>query len=324
MKKSKNTSNSFKNEDILISNSVCWENIPNELKNNGLFCCYKAQRTKEGHYNKTPFIPVNGNPADVSDPSTFRSYQEAKDDFNWEANGYHGVGVLLTNNIGLIDIDDCYLFGDLSPLAKHIIEKMNTYTEISPSGCGIHILFKVKNNFKISTKKYYIKNPNNNLEIYLPDTGRYSTITGQHLVGTPKQIKIRSDEILEVFNEYMRRKSSNFKIKKPQKENPDSKDKIKKMSDKELLRRIRVSKSGEKFIDVYDFGNWRKHFKSQSEADMYLAGLFAFFTGKDTERISQLMLESPLYRQKWNTNKNYLERTIEKAIKNCKINYNPK
>jgi primase-polymerase (primpol)-like protein len=58
---------------------------------------------------------------------------------------------------------------------NYYIDKLNSYTEISPSGTGVHIYTKAK---LPSTGRR-----KNNIEFY--NSGRYFTVTGWHLEGTP-------------------------------------------------------------------------------------------------------------------------------------------
>lgn len=53
-----------------------------------------------------------------------------------------GVGIVLGNGLCGIDLDDVVgEDGIIEPFAQEIIEIMDTYTELSPSGRGLHILF---------------------------------------------------------------------------------------------------------------------------------------------------------------------------------------
>ncbi len=71
-----------------------------------------------------------------------------------------------------IDIDHCIKDGVYSDLAKDVIALFQSYTEISPSGTGVHIICKGQ---LISSGK---KNSQLGLEVY--DTGRYFTVTEKH------------------------------------------------------------------------------------------------------------------------------------------------
>jgi hypothetical protein len=93
-------------------------------------------------------------------------------------------------NFAGIDLDHCRdpITGRIDGWAKLIIQDFNSYTEISPSGTGVKI-------FLIGTLPS--DNPRqgkiHKIEIY--DRGRYFTVTGQHLEGTPKTIEPREERL---------------------------------------------------------------------------------------------------------------------------------
>ena len=92
---------------------------------------------------KIPYNPKTGKKASVTDPSHWCSYLDA---VSCLANGgsYNGVGLVLTRNdpYFICDLDNAK--GDASIIArqKEIAEKFDTYSEISPSGMGLHIVGK--------------------------------------------------------------------------------------------------------------------------------------------------------------------------------------
>ena len=86
---------------------------------------------------------------------TFQSFDEAlasmKDD--------EGLGIGLWGALCGIDIDHCVNDGVISEEAQLIIDKFNSYAELSMSGTGVHILFLVHPNDQLKDRKdtYYIK-----------------------------------------------------------------------------------------------------------------------------------------------------------------------
>ena len=101
-----------------------------------------------------------------------------------------------------IDLDKCITDdGAISPWAQEIIDSTKSYTEISPSGKGLHIITKGK--WGRGSRK-------GGLEVY--DRERYFTMTGRHLDGTPETINNRQAE-LDCFAEriFWRGKKSNHK-----------------------------------------------------------------------------------------------------------------
>lgn len=108
--------------------------IPNELKNHNYWCVWKDK--------KMPYNPKTNMLAKTNDPDTFADFETVCKALN--CGSYIGLGIGIFNSIGAIDIDHCYDNGKLSDMAKDIIDKMGSYTEISPSGTGIRIIFTVK------------------------------------------------------------------------------------------------------------------------------------------------------------------------------------
>ena len=69
-------------------------------------------------------------------------------------------------------------------------------------------------------------------------------------------------------------------------------------------------------------------YDSQSEADMALCNLLAFWTGGDQTRIDELFRQSGLLREKWDEvhyadGSTYGEKTIERAVQNTSAFYDP-
>ena len=71
--------------------------------------------------------------------------------------------------------------GEIKPWARQIIIGLNSYTEVSPSGTGLHIF--VRGHLPDKGQK---RGP---IELY--DRERYFTVTGAHLPETPTTIEER-------------------------------------------------------------------------------------------------------------------------------------
>jgi hypothetical protein len=86
-----------------------------------------------------------------------------------------------------IDLDGCRNreTGEIAEWAMSLIRSLHSYTEISPSQEGVKIWVRAV------LPAGRRKKPG--LEIY--DRGRYFTLTGRHLVGTPRTVESRQDEV---------------------------------------------------------------------------------------------------------------------------------
>lgn len=189
--------------------AVSLKDLPQELKLNALWCCWKL--TDKG---KEPFDLNNGKHAKSNDPSTFVTYpvllNHVYEYLKYDENGKQlgGVGLGVFRGYSAVDIDHCVdEDGNISEMAKDIIDFCQSYTEYSPSKTGIRIIFKT--NVKIDKSVYYINNHNNGLEIYISDnTNKFVSITGNKISGD----RINEINIEPLLNKYM--KKGEFNINK--------------------------------------------------------------------------------------------------------------
>lgn len=87
------------------------------------------------------------------------------------------------------------------------------------------------------------------------------------------------------------------------------------LPDKELLRKAMAAANGEKFSALW-FGD-SSSYSSQSEADLALCDLLAFWTARDAVRMDRLFRQSGLFREKWDSKRGaetYGSWTIDRAI----------
>lgn len=93
------------------------------------------------HKSKCPYDPRTGYPAKARQPETWATFNEAVN-----AAGYDGIGFefMLENGLVGIDLDTVRdpETGWIDPLALEIIDLLDSYTEISPSGYGFHIIVR--------------------------------------------------------------------------------------------------------------------------------------------------------------------------------------
>lgn len=116
---------------------------------------------------------------------------------------YDGIGIAITGDIADIDIDHCIEEGKLSDMAIEIVDKVNTYTEVSHSGTGIRLLGKTFG-FSYDKEKCHINNRKLGLEVYASrDKGKFVTITGNAINELP--IRDITDVLPEILETYMLR-----------------------------------------------------------------------------------------------------------------------
>ena len=139
---------------------------------------------------KVPYCPRTGSKASVTDPSTWASYEDAE----LVRREYDGVGFVFTVDDPYcgIDLDDCVYpeTGEIAKWASGIVEYLDSYTEITPSDTGIHVIARAT--------KPGPQCKRGNIEIY--DSGHYFTFTGWSLGG--RTIENRQDEVNELYHSY--------------------------------------------------------------------------------------------------------------------------
>lgn len=292
-------------------------NIPAYLREHGLFCLWKYETKEDGTTTKVPYNPKSPQyHAQSNDRRTFASLETAAA----RASGFDGLGVGIFDAVAAIDIDHCIKDGKLSAMAEDIVNTMDAYTEKSPSGEGVRILFLAPD-FSYDSEVYYINNQKIGLEVYLPGmTRKYVSITGNTM--RSHEMLDRSDRLPAILDKYMKRPQQIAQPATPRQPGIPTD-----LSDRELIDKAMNAANGRKFSKLWegDISDYQSH----SEADQALCNLLAFWTGKDAARIEALFMQSGLNREEGGKYKNpahyakYLQTTINKAIASCESVYEP-
>jgi len=158
-----------------IALSLRPEAIPESLTSIPRWLLWKYIKKKKPDgtifWTKVPF-QCNNVPASTTDPRTWCSYEDALD--AWMIGEFDGIGITLGADVQGIDLDDCRdpETGELNELAKEVIERVQGYGEVSPSGTGIKIFAKTNLDGSRTKKEAGV-------ELYRE--GRYFTVTGRVL-----------------------------------------------------------------------------------------------------------------------------------------------
>jgi len=288
-----------------------FKNLPNEIKENGYFCVWRYQN-QNGRGSKIPYNPKTGENARSDDRETFCTYAEAV-----RAVGrFDGLGLGLFGEYGAIDIDNCMTIGDAKfKMATEIINIMDSYFELSPSKNGIRILFKTKD-FKYDIEKYYINNQKLGLEVYCANTTKkFVSITG-YSFDEKYEFAYRNDELLKVLDTFMKRPSKNNSV------NSEIININSCLSDEKIIEKASNAVNGLRFKKLFS-GN-TEDYKSQSEADLALCNILAFWTGRNEDQMDRIYRKSGLFRDKWDYkrfNSTYGAITIKKSADSCENTY---
>lgn len=274
-----------------VNQMQLFNNIPDELKAYKQFLCWKLEDRGGKKPAKVPYDVKTGKLAKVNDPSTWTSFEKAREAV--KAGFYSGLGFVLSSDdpFCFIDIDDAK--GDQEILArqKRIVDSINSYTEHSPSMTGLHIIAKGK---VVSGRK------RDAIEIY--SNLRYMTITGN----VYKRLPITDqNEKVNALHREMGKSTVNPKAEIEPDRAPTA-------SDQRILEIATNAKNGDKFDKLFA-GNWEGDYPSQSEADYALMNILVFYSDS-VEQVARLFRQSALGKRKKANRTDHVEDTIRRLI----------
>lgn len=319
---------------------IAFENVPFEMRESNCWLGW-YYKWRNNCWSKVPLqwvvrngklSPVHGNAADSKTWTDFESIQchvALHHDMSVLNNiePFIGPGFVSNqahNGITLVDFDHCRNrdTGKIQPWALEWIRKLDSYSEVSPSGTGIKVWAKGAKPGARCRRKSKPCEWNHesewyrDLEFYADD--RFGTVTGNRLDIVSNRVEERESVLAELYKcmfpeaETERANNRNETDHPPRDFNPSLS-----LADDEIIDRALSAANGDRFRDLWNgtassFGN-----NGRSEADFSLACALAFWCGPDAHRIESLMLQSGLVRSKWHQkrgNKTYLALTIERAI----------
>lgn len=299
-----------------------YKKIPLVLKEKAQWVLYEIiQEVVNGKIKLLKYpIQLSGKFASVNNPKTWGSFADvvkAK-----ETADYDGIGYVLTDKdlyVG-IDFDNCINEeGQLSEEVLRIVERLDSYTEVSPSGTGIHVIVKADLSDYINGSG--MKKDGVICEIYT--SLRFFTMTGEVLLNK-HDINEATEVVKELITEYYPEKLKSQQVSQNVKEYPRLK-----VSKERVLKKMFNSKYGKDIRALYNGkvdGN--KVGKSPSEIDFTLCKHLAFWCRKDKLLMKEILLDSKLNRDKFYRvdlgQKCYLDTTIDAACKKQKKVFNKK
>lgn len=272
--------------------------------------CWRSE-VRNGKTTKVPYSPASGTRARSDDPATWGTLAEAEEAAR--SKGHDGIGFVFTARDPFcgVDLDACVNpeTQEIEPWASEITEGLDSYAEFSPSRTGLHVIVRAQlppgGNRKGSVEMY--------------DRDRFFTVTRCPLPGTLRRIEDRQEQI-EVLHARLFPSEERRTTEEPRDQATNGATTPDGLTDAEVLRRAMSAKSGERFAKLW--AGDRSGYSSDSEADLALCSMLAFWVGPDEERISSLLARSGLAREKWNR-ADYRQRTISHVLVGMTDFYTP-
>lgn len=263
-----------------------FNNIPQELRLLRNWLVWKYETLENGKTTKIPYS-VKGYKASILEPNDWASFEEACA----VAGQYSGIGFVLQKQLGytIIDLDNkpdhpC----TPEQLARHqrIFDAFNTYTELSVSKTGVHIV--VKGTVPAGMHR-------DNVEVYCDQ--RYMAFTGDVIRNVPI---INYQSLLDVMFEEMK-PAKRFELEEVEFH----------LDDREVVEMAMNAANAEKFNQLCR-GEFKDEYPSQSEADFALLSILAFYT-PNNEQVRRIFRMSALgKREKAVRNNTYLDFALSK------------
>jgi putative DNA primase/helicase len=252
-----------------------WENIPQDLKVLPQWVC--------AHSDKIPKNPKTGLNASVTDPFTWSTFEEAV------GAGYPHIGFVFTKNDPFLGIDLDKPANEQERKNHNLIyEKVVSYTELSVSKTGVHII--AKGEIPNAVKR-------NHVEIY--SEKRFFIMTGDHIVGRPATIEDCNDVVNAVVEQAGAGRTAVIEHDEPEKD-----------IDQQVLDKCASYSNGEHFTKLW-IGQWTPRYGSQSEADFALVNMLAFVS-PNNDQVKRLFRLSGLGQRDKAMREDYLDRMIGK------------
>jgi hypothetical protein len=281
-----------------------YSQVPSCLKAMRIWLPFRTSPRPSGGLNKIPY-DRRGYPAKYTDPSTWMSYEEAVQQATKA--GYAGIGIVLSEAMGImgIDFDNCLVNGELKPQIEKWVLDLNTYTELSVSGDGLHAIAFGRLPWKANRKD------SAGVEMYT--TGRYFVVTGRQTTGTPNEVMPAQDAIAaihgQVFgNQPVETVDTTTPYYTEGGEGESASESL--FPDDFVLAAVKRNEVARKYFEG-EIG-----YMSPSGADFALASKLAFFCHGDIAQMRRLFLRSHLVRTKMESRRgasDYLDITLRKA-----------
>lgn len=279
-----------------------------ELKNMPIWVCWR--------YSKGKKIPksAKGGSTGVNEhyKDTWVTFDEANAALKSHPNKFNGLCFRVPKGYFFLDIDNRL---SNSALSSKLIDRFDSYAEMSVSGNGQHIYGKCDisrlpiHDGKLD-KRFYIKNPHADLELYIGGvTNRFAVYTGNAIANKP--LNDCTQAVLDTLHDDMQKPGARIKAQQDLDNIGRTYDDI-----SIIMESLMNAKNGFKFQRLYCDGDISDYNNDDSAADSALCTMIAFRTGNYPEMIDAIFRGSALYRDKWERD-DYRERTISFALDSC-------
>ena len=300
-----------------------YKNLPAELASYPYWCLWRYEQ-RGTNWTKPPFSAHGGNAASDK-PSTFDKLTRVLAVLERKPDKYSGIGIGVFGDLIAVDIDDCISKeGSFNEVAEAVVEELDSYSELSPSHCGLRIIVTCPG-FTYDTARYYV-NRKGVMELYAAGmTKKYVSITGNSFDEPPKPVRAVSHEtLIQILDRFMRRDEkptveTNIAVEAPGEMGEDELA----VEVAEVMDRMRRGSNWDKARALLD---GESPSGDVSADDQALCNIIAFYSQNNPQVIDAIFRQSGRYRDKWCEMRGamtYGEMTVRRAVEDCRQVWSP-
>lgn len=276
------------------------DNVPAEVKACPQWIAWqRVWNEKRNKWDKIPTSCHTGHACDVSAPANWTTFEHAKHIATAMASQGFGAGFVLGYGSGIVGADFDNVFDSKGNIAVPNMHdnagKLDSYTELSQSGLGLHVLMRAEYPHGLRTK---------GVELY--GVGRFFAMTG-NVYGNRRIIQPRQYAVEQLAAAIQAERAATA----PGVLNWSAADLA---TDDEIGQRACNAVNGQKFLDLWQ-GNWQQHVPdptSQSEADIALINILAFYSDSPSQ-VRRMFLNSALGQRDKAKRSDYVTNMIARA-----------
>jgi AAA domain len=264
--------------------------LPNELREDRAWLFWRNEMVSD-RATKVPYQP-NGRRANVNLSSTWSNFGDVV--LAFERAGYNGIGRVVTPPFVALDIDHVRdaATGALATWSLSLVQALSRYTEISPSGTGLHTWLMTAQAPRPGSRCKRSFRDGSALEAYY--RSRYLTVTANTFDRSCSSVA-PADEALRALRASL--------LEAP-------------LEDAEIIKSLLGGAFGARFArlllgDTSDYGG------DDSAADLAMCNLLCAAVAYDASRVDAMFRRTGLMRSKWDErrgNTTYGGMTIAKAL----------
>ena len=294
------------------------ENVPAELRREPRWVCWRREE-RGGRATKLPVDAHTGRMAKSTDPATWATFEEAVAAVDrWRCDG---VGFVFGPDRAFtgVDLDHVLVDGVLDAEYRWVVDEAGTYTEVSPSGDGLHLIFR---GAKPEGAERSRRGQPGGRVVEMYDHDRYFTVTGSVFKGHGT-VSANPEVVKRAYRTWVEPEAATAQ---PRLGEAAAGAGAGGMTDVELVERMYASRNGDA-IRALMAGDASAQGGDHSAADMALCSHLAFWCAGDAARMDGIFRSSGLMRDKWDSRRGgttYGAQTIERAISGATEFYKPR